>query len=354
MYLALRDIRHGKGRFALIIIVVALMTLLVGFLSGLTGGLAAQNVSAITHIAPDKVVFAMDDDVRPEFTTSRITPQQAKAWADADGVEQVAPLGITFAQLESADTDAAVALLASTPGRVAEIPSDDNHITLSETTAEDLHVSPGDTLTLAGREMTVGELAEPTDFSHRDVAWITIDALHDYFSSTRQPEVYANVLLVDGAPDAAALDAQQATTTQPLLLSLLGVEALRSEIGSLGLMIGMLMVIAVLVTGVFFLVWSMQRQRDIAILKSLGASNRWLSVDALGQALLVLLIGVGVGTAATVGLGALAGSALPFVMHWVTLLIPSVGMVIAGLLGAWVSQWRITAVDPLVALAAAA
>ena len=67
----------------------------------------------------------------------------------------------------------------------------------------------------------------------------------------------------------------------------------------------------------------------------------------------MLLIGVGIGTVATVGLGLLAGTALPFVMNWITLLVPSVGMIIAGLLGAYVSQRRITSVDPLVALAAA-
>ena len=49
MFVALRDLRFAKGRFILIGSVVALITLLVGFLSGLTGGLAIQNLSLI-HI----------------------------------------------------------------------------------------------------------------------------------------------------------------------------------------------------------------------------------------------------------------------------------------------------------------
>lgn len=47
MYLALRDLRFAKGRFSLIVLAVALMTLLVGFLSGLIAGLAGQNISAL-------------------------------------------------------------------------------------------------------------------------------------------------------------------------------------------------------------------------------------------------------------------------------------------------------------------
>ena len=40
MFVALRDLRFARGRFVLIGSVVALITVLVGFLSGLTGGLA--------------------------------------------------------------------------------------------------------------------------------------------------------------------------------------------------------------------------------------------------------------------------------------------------------------------------
>lgn len=46
MFVAWRDLRFARGRFVLIGSVVALITLLVGFLDGLTGGLAAQNVPA--------------------------------------------------------------------------------------------------------------------------------------------------------------------------------------------------------------------------------------------------------------------------------------------------------------------
>ena len=52
MFVALRDLRFARGRFVLIGSVVALITVLVGFLSGLTGGLATQNISAVLSIRP--------------------------------------------------------------------------------------------------------------------------------------------------------------------------------------------------------------------------------------------------------------------------------------------------------------
>ena len=47
MFLALRDLRFATGRFALMGCVVALISLLLVMLSGLTGGLAHQNTAAL-------------------------------------------------------------------------------------------------------------------------------------------------------------------------------------------------------------------------------------------------------------------------------------------------------------------
>lgn len=50
MYLSLRDITFAKGRFALIGGVVALITMLLVLLTGLTNGLSQQNTSALERL----------------------------------------------------------------------------------------------------------------------------------------------------------------------------------------------------------------------------------------------------------------------------------------------------------------
>ncbi|NEK79580.1 MAG: ABC transporter permease, partial [Xanthomonas perforans] len=77
----------------------------------------------------------------------------------------------------------------------------------------------------------------------------------------------------------------------------------------------MLFGVSALVVGAFFTVWTMQRAGDVAVLKALGASTPALVRDALGQALVVLVVGVGLGIGLTAALGALAGGALPFVLN---------------------------------------
>ena len=57
MYLALRDLRFAKGRFVLMGGVVALITLLLVLLSGLTDGLGNQSTSALAAFPADQIVF---------------------------------------------------------------------------------------------------------------------------------------------------------------------------------------------------------------------------------------------------------------------------------------------------------
>ena len=161
---------------------------------------------------------------------------------------------------------------------------------------------------------------------------------------------FATVLAVTGTPDWAATNAAADTVSHPPLLSLTAIGAFRSEIGSLLLMVAMLFGISALVIGAFFTVWTMQRRGDIAILKALGASTRSLVRDALGQALVVLILGVGVGIGLVALLGVLAGTALPFVLSPLTTLLPAVIMIALGLAGAAFALRSVTTADPLTAL----
>ena len=87
MFLSLRDLRFARGRFALIGSVVAMITLLVVMLTGLTDGLGRQSTSALEALdAPRIVLDAGDDGEDPTYSDSRIDAQQAGSWAGADGV----------------------------------------------------------------------------------------------------------------------------------------------------------------------------------------------------------------------------------------------------------------------------
>lgn len=86
MFVAWRDLRFAKGRFALMGAVVVLITLLVGLLSGLTSGLARENISAITGLPATRLAFAAPaGDQKVSFTNSQLPESAWQAWREQPG-----------------------------------------------------------------------------------------------------------------------------------------------------------------------------------------------------------------------------------------------------------------------------
>ena len=355
MFVALRDLRHAKGRFLLIGSVVALITLLVGFLSGLTGGLASQNISAVLDMPGSTIVFSKPSTGdKPSFSDSAVTPKMADSWRDASGTSSVQPIGISQSRLQHGDTKAAAAAFGVESGYAPDAPKTDGSISLSSTLAKDLGVSTGDTVTLAKKDYTVAEISGDRWYSHTPVMLMTLKDWQGYAQRTGAEDPYATVLAVDNSTkDTTTVQKDTDTIAASHLGSLTALEAFRSEIGSLGLMVALLFGISALVIGAFFTVWTMQRTADIAVLKALGATTRSLLVDSLGQALVVLVGGIGIGIAVVVGLGMLAQGALPFLLSPLTTVLPAAIMTALGLLGAAFALRSVTSADPLTALGSA-
>lgn len=349
MFVAWRDLRFARGRFALIGAVVALITLLVGFLSGLTGGLAAQNVSGVLALPGDRLVLHPVDGASATFADSAIEADTVAAWRAAPGVDTVTPVGITQTRAEGPGASTAVALFGLDAGTAFAAPRRDDEVDLSAGAAKALGAAVGDDVSIAGSSYRVAAIGGDEWYSHTPVvalstaAWTT---LAQRLGGTGQP----TVLAVTGSPAWDSVAADTGTTASTPLASLTALSTFRSEIGSLALMIAMLFGVSALVVGAFFTVWTMQRSADIAVLKALGASTPALVRDALGQASVVLVLGVGVGIGLTALLGAVAAGTLPFVLSPLTTLAPAAVMIALGLLGAAVSLRTVTSSEPLTAL----
>ncbi|HLS62312.1 MAG TPA: ABC transporter permease, partial [Ruania sp.] len=191
-------------------------------------------------------------------------------------------------------------------------------------------------------------------YSHLPVAWLP-GGLAAGGGGQHADAATVLVLGTDQLADAdrQATDAAAGTETLPLADSVQALPSFSSENGSLQLMRGLLLVISALVIGAFFTVWTVQRSGEIAVLKAVGASTGYLLRDALGQALVLLVLGTGLGAGAATGLGLLAAGTVPFVLDVATVAVPVLSLVALGLLGAAVSLRQIVSVDPLTALGSA-
>lgn len=371
MFVSIRDIFFAKGRVALVAAVVGLITVLLVMLTGLTNGLGKQNTSALELFAAQRVVLSEQQSGQqdPTFTTSRIDRSQLREWRSADGVNHADPLVIAQTQLDAGDTAASAAVMGLPHGSYftrgltavsgATSPHEGDTV-ISQSLADELGVSVGDSVSVSGTDLRVAGITEDEYYSHTPVAW-TVDT--DALTAAHQPEgTVATAVLVDFAPGlsggdvgdhAATADKAAGTSSSDTRGAFAALPAYSSEHGSLVSMQGFLYVISALVTVSFITVWTVQRTRDIAVLRALGASRGYLFRDALGQAAIVVTLGALAGLLVGGAGGYLLTtfvSAVPFHLSTTSVLVPAAGVVALGIVGSLLAVRRVTSVDPLIAL----
>lgn len=349
MFLALRELRFAKGRFALIATVVALITVLVVLLSGLTAGLAQGSTSAITSLSTDGVAFSRPTPGETvSYEQSDLSPDTAAKASRQPGVTAASLLRLTTSRVAIGDDPHMATLFSIDPGAYgAPAALHAGSVVVSSQLASSARLGVGDPVTVAGRSLSVAAVCGQCSFNHLPVVWVAAADL------PQQPGTSSVMLLkTDHRFEHAAFDRALGVQTTSKDASLSAIGSYTAEHGSLTMIQGMLIAISALVIGAFFTVWTMARTADLAVLKAIGARTRDLLVDALAQALIVLVVGGGAGALVAAGVGLLARQNLPFVVDASTTMLPLALLVCVGLLGAAVALRRVTSVDPITALGA--
>lgn len=398
MFLALRDIVSARGRFSLISFVVGLITVLLVMLTGLTGGLAKHNTSALEALAPERYVFTSEE---PSFQESQVTTSDVQEWQElVDADSQVIPLGIAQTRLEAgsamgvavlglpagtkvpapvvsgagaAGSEIAGATAAdaaaeadSAASQEAQEPQEavlgENGIVLSREIVTEAGVQPGEMVEIGGVEQPVTAVVADEHYSHQPVVWASTQVWQQI--SRAHDDVVGIVLAVDTRDrQAGALsdtewsdeewqDAENQTGDSVATVedSFSGLAAYQSEQASLQLIQVLLYAISALVTVAFLSVWTIQRSGDLSVLRALGASPGYVWKDALGQAAVVVGIGVMLGAGVGWAAGVWAGNSVPFDLRWTTIVVPAAGIWVLGMCGALVATRRVKKIDPASAL----
>ncbi|MCL3817351.1 ABC transporter permease [Aeromicrobium wangtongii] len=372
MFLALRELSFARGRFALMGAVVALIAILMVLLSGLAVGLANDGVSGLQRINATSFAFQKDVSKDSAFSRSVVGPDAVRAWQEQDGVADAAPLGNTLVNartdrnveidlaLFGVETDSFLAPKVAKGKALA----DEGEVVVSSTAADE-GVELGDTVTLepSGTQLkVVGIMADQNTFGHVDIGYLPMRSWQEIKAGTRPGDpvparVYDEYTAVavqakDGAKvDLAAGDKAAGTTSLTREDSYGASPGYTAETSTLQLIQGFLYAISALVVGAFFTVLTIQRRQELAVLRAMGASTRYLLRDSLVQSFILLVLSAGVG----IGIGLAAGSALastpmPFALEAGPIIGATVLLIVLGLAGAGVAVLRVTRIDPLTAL----
>ncbi|WP_413766809.1 ABC transporter permease [Rhodococcus pyridinivorans] len=372
MFLALRELWFARTRFLLMGAVVALISILMVILSGLSSGLVVDGVSALQRTPVQAFAFAEGTKTDSAFSRSVVTEDQADAWRARPDVARAELFGNTIV---NAKTESGVpvdlTLFGIRPGSFLEpmvaegTPiGGDTDVVLSDS-ARDTGVELGDTIVVdrLGTRLNVeGFTSDKRTFGHVDVAYLPLNTWQEIHAGVRlgeqvPPSAYAeaSVVAIEGAdgalPDLAAGDAEAGTAAKTLEESFDASPGYSAEMMTMSMIIAFLYAISALVVGAFFTIWTVQRSREIAVLRAMGASTGFLLRDSLLQAVIVLVGSVTLGVLIGLGLGSgLEDSGMPFVLETGPIVQGAVLLVVLGLIGAALAVVRIVRVDPLAAL----
>ncbi|WP_408925587.1 FtsX-like permease family protein [Corynebacterium sp. YSMAA1_1_F7] len=287
MFQGIRELRVSRDKTALIITTVLLITAMVTLLSSLSAGLSFQSASGLQHkVGSDRQLVLNDAGGTVSLNTGSLTDAQLSE-VESRGGEVV-----TMARSKDAEGQAFIAMSYE-----------------GDKPSEDLYLE------------------------HQPIHWMSTEEVEKLPGASAFGVVAEDAEPIDGAIMLQGKDALEASASY------------KGEQSSLNLMIVLLYVISALVLGAFFTVWTMQRLRGVAITVALGGTRSSILSDAVGQALVVLVVGIAAGTLLTVGVGGFM-EGIPMDVSPSTTLIPAVILLAAGLLGAGLSIIPVLKVDP--------
>lgn len=359
MFLAVREIKHSKLRYLLIGFIMTLITCLVFIISGLAGGLSADNGSSLQNMNADYLV--LQSDVEKRLDRSVLSEKKLDGIRDL-GIHAV-PLGQKMTAVLGVDTDRKMdATFFATQAEGFLVPSvmegkglDPEHpegVLVDEKLKQAEGLQIGDVLKdeVSGEKLKVVGFTKGQTFSHTPVIYITAEK----WAKIQPPgasKTY-NAVAVQGKEDVvkkieSSVDEVKVATKEEVLKS---VPSYQAEQTSLNLMITFLFVIAAFVLAVFFYVITLQKTQQFGVLKALGAKTGYLAANLIGQVLLISSISIAIGVGCTFGMNTLFPEGIPFALDLGMILQYSVLLLLVAVLGSLLSLFRVAKVDAIEAI----
>lgn len=359
MFLALRDLRRGIRRFLLVGLVVTLIGTLSTVLAALADGLVRDGTSGLRELPLTNIAF--QPNARSVFSRSTLDSKALDAWEKAPGVV-ASPLGMSFINADplgsGPDLDLAMfgiaddSFLLPDEGARAAMSQPGTLVLAEELREEGAKVGDRYRVTGADVDLRVVGFTFAGSYGHVPLAYTSLDTWRSIaYGSDPRGRFSAVAIKAEPGADLAATDRIAGTETVTKKQSYDGSPGYSAETATMTLIRSFLVVIAALVVGAFFTVLTIQRTRQIGLLKAMGASNLYVLRDGLGQMAVVVVVGTLAGLLVGTGLvELLASGQAPVELTRSAILVTVGSMVGAGLLGSLVAFRRITSVEPAIAL----
>ena len=361
-----KEMVRAKARFGLLIGAIALLVFLILFQQALRDGLITSFVGAIRH--QDAPVLVYSTDARRNLQSSTITPTLEAQVRAVDGVQDVGRIGQgTFSVTAGGAIKGAAVIgyekrsLGAPQSVVAgRYPTADGEGIANETDASEgfdlgdvVRVEPGGyRITIVGQSRDTNLQATPTIFARYGTWQQSVEAANPDAQSplpnalgvapaagVTPDQVVKRIDAVSN--DLEALTRSDAATKAP------GVAQVSRSFLVIFLLYGL---VVPLVIGLLFLIVTLQKARTLTLLRAIGARSSTLVRALLTQVLVVVGLGVGIGTLLFLPLSFQRIGSIPLRFDVPTVIAWAVGILVLGVASSWFSARRVLRIEPAEAL----
>jgi putative ABC transport system permease protein len=378
VFLAFKEIARNRGRFLLVSLVIALITILVLFIAGLGEGLGNGNREYLAKLDAQLLVYQEKSDFL--IAASRLPRARLNAIRRVEGVAAAGPIAPSTGNLlQPADESALrVSIIGVEPGQPGQPPalggngfSTDlaEEVILDRNAALRTGYQVGDLITLRTTQGTRDEFFElrvvgisdgrqyslqPTIF----MPYFTWDRIRPKSEAEleRSNPIY-NVIAVR-LNDPAELDEVRArllaevdnidvSTIPEAIRAVPGYTAQQSTIQTQG---AFTLLIGVLVIGGFFQIQVLQKVAQIGVLKAIGTPNPLVAAASVIQIVLITTAGVAIGSLGTFLLALGFPPTVPIVFNGPATALALAALLLIGPIGGLVSVRYAVRIEPLKAL----
>ncbi|MDU7240559.1 ABC transporter permease [Clostridium sp.] len=371
MFLALKELKHNKARFGLIIGILTLIIFLVLFLSGIAKGLSAATGSSIENSKAN--YYILDDSADKLITRSVIEKDNLKKLNDLNGLidlnENTTPINLHTSNftMDSLDKKINLVYLAIDPSTFlmpevieGNTLNNDREIILNNSFKED-GVDIGDIIkdTSSNLELTVVGFTKNQMYAHISVGVVSLDTYKDIMTSATGRD-YDNF-------QALAINMDKSSENLDLLTNLVNdnldkkvlltksdiisnVPGHSQEQATILMMLVFLLIISSFIVGVFFYITTMQKSPEFGVLKALGAKMSTLAISITTQVFMLSVISMLIGNVLTFSLASILPASMPFVLSYKDGALVSLLFIAIALLSSLFSIRKIRKVDAISAI----
>lgn len=375
-YLALKEVLRNRGRFLLVSMVIALITLLVLFIAALGEGLANGNRQYVANLDAQLVVFLDKSDYN--ISASRLDSSTARTLRRVDGVSDAGPIYTSNTEIVSLEEPLKVSLLGVEAGR----PGMPTLIEGREFRGGEAREAVIDRNVALRSDIKIGDLIEIRSTQGVDDEFFTLEVVgmvdgQSYFFAPTifvppatwekiRPQSEADLNSDTPYPNIIAVKLTDSSQVEAMKIRLVD-EVSKIEVADINTTINNIpgysaqqgtvqtqgfftLLIGVLVIGGFFQIQILQKVPQIGVLKAIGSSNGVVGWAAVIQIVVVTAMGVGIGGVLTFLFSLGLPPTIPFVFNGVRSFAAIILLLSIGPLGGLVSIIYAVRIEPLKAL----